>query len=143
MIKTKSTKLKQIKRKWYLVDAKDKILGRVATKIVAFLIGKNKPYFVPHLDGGDYVVIINAQKVKVTAKKEEQKVYTRYSGYPGGLKKETLKALRQRKPEEIVRRAVAGMLPKNKLRKQRLKRLYIYGDEKHPYKNKKFLISNY
>ena len=140
---TRSTKAKDIKRSWHLIDAKEKILGRLAVKIARFLIGKEKPYFVSYLDCGDFVVIINAKKIKVTGKKEEQKIYTRYSGYPGGLKKETLKHLRERKPEEIIRRAVSGMLPKNKLRKQRLKRLYVYADEKHPYKNKEFLITNY
>ena len=137
MTKTKSTKAKDIKREWYLVDVKEKILGRLATKVARLLIGKAKPYFVPYLDCGDFVVVINAKKVRVTGKKEEQKIYTRYSGYPGGLKKETLGHLRERKPEEIIRRAVSGMLPKNKLRKQRLKRLFVYAAGKHPY-DKKF-----
>ncbi|MBL7158995.1 50S ribosomal protein L13 [Candidatus Microgenomates bacterium] len=130
---TKSTKIKQIKREWHLIDAQDKILGRLATEIAQLLIGKKKPYFVYHLDCGDFIVVINAKKVKVTGKKEAQKIYTRYSGYPGGLKKEPLSKLREKKPEEIIRRAVSGMLPKNKLRKKRLKRLYVFADDQHPY----------
>lgn len=137
MKSTKPTKAKDIKREWHLVDVKEKILGRLATKVARLLIGKAKPYFVPYLDCGDFVVVINAKKVRVTGKKEEQKIYTRYSGYPGGLKKTVLKELREKSPEEIIRRAVSGMLPKNKLRKKRLKRLYIFADDKHPY-NKKF-----
>lgn len=140
-MRTKPTQAKEIKRQWHLVDAQDKILGRLAGKIAHLLIGKGRPYFVPYLDCGDFVVVVNAKKVAVTGKKEKQKIYTRYSGYPGGLKEETLGHLRERKPEEIIRRAVSGMLPKNKLRKKRLKRLYVFADDKHPYK-KKFLISN-
>lgn len=136
MSKTKPTKAKQIKRSWHLIHANGKILGRLATKIASLLIGKNKPYFVSHLDCGDFVVVVNAKKIATTGKKENQKIYTRYSGYPGGLKEETLKRLRERKPEDIIRRAVTGMLPKNKLRRQRLKRLSVFADDKHPYTNK-------
>ena len=128
-----NTQQKQIQRSWHLVNVADKVIGREATSIANLLRGKNKPYFVSHLDCGDYVVVINAKQVKSTGRKEDQKVYTRYSGYPGGLRKETLGELRERKPEEIVRHAVSGMLPKNKLRDQWLSRLYIYTDEKHPY----------
>lgn len=136
LMKTKPTKAKEIKRSWYLLNAKGEVLGRLAAKIAQLLIGKNKPYFVPYLDCGDHVVVINAKKVRVTGKKENQKVYTRYSGYPSGLKKEILGKLRQRKPEKIIYYAVSGMLPKNKLRKKRLKRLYIFADNKHPYTKK-------
>lgn len=128
-----NTKQKQIQRTWHLVDVSDKVIGREATSIANLLRGKNKSYFVSHMDCGDYVVVINAKSVKSTGKKEDQKVYTRYSGYPGGLRKETLSQLRARKPEDIIRNAVSGMLPKNKLRDQWLSRLYIYADERHPY----------
>lgn len=133
---TKPTKTSDIKREWHLVDVKDKVLGREATEIAQLLMGKAKPNFVPYLDMGDYVVVTNAALVKATGSKDEKKEYTRYSGYPGGLKKEKLKDLRARKPEEIVRRAVAGMLPKNKLRKRMLKRLLIYQRAEHPYEKK-------
>lgn len=135
-MKTKPTQQKEIKRNWHLLDVEDKILGRVATTVASLLRGKNKPYFVSHLDCGDYVVVINAQKVTATGKKEKQKVYTHYSGYPGGLKKETLGNLRLRKPEEIIRRAVSGMLPKNKLTDRWLSRLYVFADKNHPYSDK-------
>ncbi len=136
MNETKSTSIKQIQRQWHLVDVKDQILGRVATSIATKLMGKSKPYFVRHLDCGDFVVVVNAALVKVSGRKETQKTYTNYSGYPGGIKREILRDLRQRKPEEIIRRAVYGMLPKNKLRDQLIKRLYIYEDEKHEYQDK-------
>jgi len=129
----------KIKREWHLLDAKDKILGRLSTKIAHLLMGKHKVSFVPWEDRGDYVVVVNAEKVKVTGKKEKQKKYYHHTGYPGGLKEETLERLRERRPEEIIRRAVYNMLPKNKLRKQRIKRLKIFVGEEHPYKN---LISN-
>ncbi|MCR4263441.1 MAG: 50S ribosomal protein L13 [Candidatus Roizmanbacteria bacterium] len=131
-----NTKQNQIQRTWHLVDVADKIIGREATGIANLLRGKNKSYFVSHMDCGDFVVVINAQQVKSTGRKEDQKVYTRYSGYPGGLRKETLGELRARKPEDIIRHAVSGMLPKNKLRDQWLSRLFIYADEKHPYSDK-------
>ena len=125
MKQTVATKAKQIDRQWHLVDAKGQILGRVATRIAVLLMGKSKAYFVRHLDCGDYVVVVNAKDVAVTGKKLTQKIYTTYSGYPGG-----------RKPEEVVRRGVCGMLPKNKLRDSMIKRLYIYSGEEHPHKDK-------
>ena len=131
-----TTKQSQIKRSWHLVDADGKIIGRLATHIANLLRGKSKPYFVSHLDCGDYVVVINAKKIQSTGKKEKQKTYTHYSGYPGGQRVETLGNLRARKPEDIILNAVSGMLPKNKLRDQWLTRLYIYADDKHPYKDK-------
>lgn len=133
---TQPTKQSQIKRAWHLVDLKDKILGRASVGVAYFLMGKGKPYFVKNLDCGDHVVVINAKHVKTTGKKETQKVYTRYSGYPGGLKKEVLKDLRQRRPDEVIRHAVYGMLPKNKLRDRMLTRLFIFPDLDHPYKNR-------
>jgi len=134
--KTYVTKLKDIERRWHLVDLKDKILGREATKIATLLRGKNKPYFTPSLDCGDYVVVINAQKVRLTGKKEDQKVYRRYSGYPGGLKEVSYRRMLEKRPNEVVRHAVRGMLPKNKLRSKMIKRLYIFPGEKHPYEDK-------
>jgi len=128
--------MSNIKRSWHLVDAKDQILGRLATKIARLLSGKDKVEYVPYLDLGDNVVVINAAEVAVTGRKEKQKIYYRHSGYPGGLKAETLEELRQRRPEEILRRAVKGMLPKNKLQKSMLKRLHIFAGDKHPYKNR-------
>jgi len=139
--KTYVTKLKDIERRWYLVDLKDRILGREVTKIATLLRGKNKPYFTPSLDCGDHVVVINAQKVRLTGKKEDQKVYRRYSGYPGGLREVSYQRMLEKRPKEVVRHAVRGMLPKNKLRSRMIKRLYVFPGEKHPYKDK-FQISN-
>jgi len=136
MSQTKATKLSEIKREWHLVDAKDKILGRTASGIAQLLMGKAKPYFVKNLDCGDYVVVINAKQVKTTGKKEDLKKYFRHSGYPGGFKAETLKDLRQRNPEEIIKHAVSGMIPQNKLRASMLKRLYVFAESTHTYKDK-------
>ena len=126
----------EVKRNWYLIDVKDQILGRVSTKIARHLTGKDKVEYVPHQDVGDYVVVINAKEVGVTGKKEKQKTYYRHSGFPGGLRSETLGELRKRRPEEVVRRAVKGMLPKNKLQKPMLKRLHIFAGAEHNFKDK-------
>lgn len=138
---TKPTRLANIKRNWHLVDLDGKTLGRAATAIALLLMGKGKPYFIKNLDCGDFVVVVNTRKVGVSGKKENLKKYYRYSGYPGGLKIETLKELRERKPQEIIRHAVLGMLPQNKLRDRMIKRLFVFEGEKHPYgekiKNKK------
>ena len=133
---TKPTRDKDIKRGWHLIDVNDAILGRTATKVAALLMGKNKSYFAKNMDCGDYVVIINAKRVKVTGNKEKNKVYTSYSGYSGGLKSARLEEVRAKKPTEIMRHAVSGMLPKNKLRDQFLKRLYIFAETEHPYADK-------
>lgn len=133
---TKPTKISDIKRSWQLVDVNGKILGRISSEIAKLLMGKSKSYYVRNLDCGDYVVVINARDVKVTGKKETDKKYYRHSGYPGGLRVETLKELRESKPEEIIRHAVKGMLPQNKLRDRMLTRLFIYKDEIHPYTDK-------
>ncbi len=133
---TKPTQASRIERKWYLIDAKDKILGRVAVEIAAKLMGKSKPYFVRNLDCGDYVVVINAKHVKVTGHKEKEKLYTRYSGYPGGLKTKALWQLRAERPEEIIRRAVMGMLPKNKLRSTMITRLHVKPEAIHEFETK-------
>src|SRR3990170_2322135 len=132
---TQPTKISEIEREWHLADVKGKILGRAATEIAKFLMGKGKPYFTKNLDCGDYVVVINAADVRVTGKKETDKVYTRYSGYPSGLKRIRLEEMREKKPEEIIRHAVSGMLPKNKLRASMLRRLYVFSGEQHPYEN--------
>lgn len=130
------TKASDIKREWYKVDVKNKVLGRVAGDIAHILMGKNNPHFVRNLDCGNYVVVVNAKEVKVTGKKEDNKNYYRHSGYPGGFKKETLRELRSRKPEEIIRHAVKGMLPQNKLRDRMLKRLFVSAGEEHKYADK-------
>lgn len=130
---TQATKTAEIVRNWHLIDVEGKVLGRESTEIAKILIGKSKPYFTRNLDCGDYVVVLNASKVKLTGKKETDKIYTRYSGYPGGLRKTMVKEMRVKKPEEIVRHAVNGMLPKNKLRASMLKRLYVFAGSEHRY----------
>jgi len=133
-MKTLVPKADQIERRWFLVDAEDQVLGRMATKIARTLRGKDKPTFTPHLDTGDFIVVINAEKVRVTGAKEDQKTYFHYTGYPGGARFETLRRLRQRRPEEIVRRAVKGMLPKNRLGRALFKKLKVYAGPDHPHK---------
>lgn len=133
---TVSTKLNEIKREWHLIDVDGLVLGREATRIAALLMGKAKPYFVHNLDCGDYVVIINAKNVKLTGKKEANKSYYRHSGYPGGFKAETVRELRSRRPEAIIRNAVSGMLPQNKLRDRMLKRLLVFAGNEHKYEDK-------
>lgn len=133
---TEPTKASDIKRSWHLIDVGSKILGRSATEIAQFLMGKKKPYFVRHLDCGDYVVVINAKNVKVTGNKELKKIYYRYSGYPGGLSSKRLEEVRRQKPEEIIVHAVKGMLPQNRLRDRMLRRLFVFAEEVHPYGEK-------
>lgn len=133
---TASTKLSDIKRSWHLFDVKGKVLGRIASEIAQTLIGKSKPYFVNNLDCGDYAVVINAASVKVSGNKELQKKYSRHSGYPGGYREETLMDLRKRNPEDIIRFAVLGMLPQNKLKDRMLTRLFIFKGAEHTYKDK-------
>ena len=113
---------------WFVVDATNQVLGRLATKVARMLIGKDKPSFTPYLDSGDHVVVINANKIRMTGNKVEQKIYYSHSGYPGGLKEVPAKRIRETKPEWIIREAVLGMLPKNKLRARRAKKLRIYRD---------------
>jgi len=135
-VATKSTKVSEIQRDWVLVDVKDKILGRAATEVALKLMGKNKTNFVRNEDCGNYVVVVNAAHVKTTGRKEKEKLYGNYSGYPGGLKQKALWQVRQEKPTEPMKRAIFGMLPKNKLRDRLVTRLYIYPESEHPYKNK-------
>lgn len=138
---TRSTKASEVERSWHLFDAKDKVLGRFATDVALKLMGKNKPYFVRNLDCGDHVVVINAKHIVVTGKKEKTKLYGNYSGYPGGLKQKALWQIRAEKPTEIIRHAVWGMLPKNKLRDRLVTRLYIYPEGEHSYMER-FKIAN-
>jgi large subunit ribosomal protein L13 len=140
---TKPKKANEINRDWYLFDAEGKVFGRLASQIAQILQGKNKVDYVPYLDNGDYVVVINAKKIKVTGKKEKQKFYQSYSGYPGGLRQIRLDELLEKKPEKVIHHAVSLMLPKNKLRDRRLRRLYIYPDANHPYQDKVKFIKNY
>lgn len=133
---TKPISAKTIDRKWHLIDVKGKIVGRVANEIAALLQGKGKVSYAPYLDNGDYVVVVNASSVKLSGSKMQDKVYARYSGYPGGLKQITAGELIQRNPTRIMKEAVSGMLPKNKLRDRRLARLFVFADENHPYQNK-------
>jgi large subunit ribosomal protein L13 len=130
---TKVLKKAEIKRDWYVIDATDKILGRLASKIARVLIGKNKPQYSPHLDCGDFVVVINADKFRVTGNKMKDKIYYSHSFHPGGLKKIHLELMLKKHPERVFYHAISGMLPKNKLRARRLRRLKIYTDSKHPH----------
>ena len=123
----------EVERKWYVVDAEGQTLGRLATEIATILRGKNKPQYTPHIDTGDFVVVVNAEKVAVTGRKAEQKVYRRHSGYPGGLKETSYEQLMERRPTEILRRAVKGMMPKNRLARQQLRKLKIYAGPEHPH----------
>ena len=132
-MKTLSLRKEDAKHDWYVVDASNKILGRLATKIADRIRGKDKPTFTPHTDGGDFVVVINAEKVAVTGSKYDKKTYYRHSQYPGGLKETTFKEMIDKKPEEVIRLAVKGMLPKNKLSNQIIKKLKIYAGSDHPH----------
>ncbi len=122
-----------IEREWYVVDASNAVLGRLATRVATILRGKHRPQYTPHADCGDHVVIINADKVRVTGRKEEQKLYHRHTGYPGGLKSITLKAQRQKHPERVIEAAVRGMLPKNSLGRKMFKKMKVYAGDKHPH----------
>lgn len=131
--RTWSPKASEIQREWYVVDADGQILGRLATQIATLLRGKHKPTFAPHVDNGDFVVVVNVEKIQVTGKKPEQKMYYNYSGYPGGLKETSYRILHQRHPDRILRLAVKGMLPKNRLGRQLLKKLHLYTGPRHPH----------
>ena len=131
--KTYQAKASDLERKWYVVDAKEKVLGRLSTKVAAVLRGKNKVSFTPHVDTGDFVILINAQDVRVTGKKEEQKKYFSHSGYPGGDKLIPLKDLRAKKPDEILKHSIRGMLPKGRLGNAMFKKLKVYSGASHPH----------
>jgi large subunit ribosomal protein L13 len=126
-------KAETIKRNWYLLDAKDKVLGRFASRVARILMGKDKPTFTPHIDQGDFVVVINAKYIKVTGKKLENKVYYHHTFYPGGLKQKRLKDLLKERPERVIELAVKRMLPKNRHQARRMRRLKVYADETHPH----------
>jgi large subunit ribosomal protein L13 len=134
VMKTKVLKKSDIKRKWFVADAKGKVLGRFAAQVVRILTGKNKPDYSPHVDSGDFVIVINADKFRVTGKKMDEKIYYRHSMYPAGLKAISLKLQMERDPTKVIYHAVSGMLPKNRLRARRLKRLKLYVTPEHPHK---------
>jgi large subunit ribosomal protein L13 len=130
---TRFIKTADAERKWYVVDAKDQVLGRLASRIAMVIRGKNKPVFTPNMDTGDFVVVVNAEKVKVTGKREYLKKYIRHSGYPGGQKITSFQEMMDKKPEFIVHQAVKGMLPKNRLGRKLIKKLKVYTGENHPH----------
>jgi large subunit ribosomal protein L13 len=132
-MKTFSAKLSDIDRKWYIVDANGKVLGRLASEISMVLRGKRKPIFTPHMDTGDFVIVVNAEKVKLTGNKLKDKKYYSHTGYPGGLKETTAGKLLNEKPERVLISAVRGMLPKNRLGRQLIKKLKIYAGPEHPH----------
>jgi large subunit ribosomal protein L13 len=122
-----------IPRTWYVLDAQDAVLGRLASKAAMMLMGKTKPIYTPFLDTGDHVIVVNAEKIRLTGQKEEQKIYRRHSGYPGGLKEVKAKRLRQTRPERMIELAIQGMLPKTKLGKQMYRKLNVYAGSRHPH----------
>lgn len=130
---TKMAKAHEIERKWYVIDAEDKVLGRLATEVAVILRGKNKPFFTPHVDCGDFVIIVNADKVRLTGKKLDQKVYKTYSGYPGGLKETKYRKFLAEKPELLVYKAVRGMVPHNRLGDSVMTKLKVYAGPDHPH----------
>ncbi|CCH49959.1 50S ribosomal protein L13 [Pseudodesulfovibrio piezophilus] len=132
-MKTYSPTPEDVNREWFIVDATDKILGRLATEITNRLRGKHKPEFAPHMDMGDFIVVINADKIKVTGQKLDKKMYYKHSNHPGGLKEKTLREMLEKKPENVITAAVKGMLPKNRLAAQQLKKLKVYAGSEHPH----------
>ncbi len=133
MNKTITPAITAIEKKWFLVDAKNKTLGRLATEIASILRGKNKPTFTPHIDTGDFVVVVNAEQIEVSGKKASQKLYRRHSGRPGGMKIEKFEDLKERIPERIIEQAVKGMLPHNSLGRQQFRKLKVYKGSEHPH----------
>ena len=133
MQKTWNAKAGEVTRNWYVVDAEGQILGRLATRIADTLRGKDKPQYTPHTDTGDFVVVVNCEKVAVTGKKLDEKMYRRHSGYPGGLKERTMREQLERRPTDVLRKAVKGMLPRNRLARQQLLKLKIYAGPEHPH----------
>jgi large subunit ribosomal protein L13 len=132
-MRTFMAKKEDVQQSWYLVDAENKVLGRLASELAKILRGKNKPEFTPHVDTGDYIVVINAEKVNLTGNKLKDKVYYRHSGYPGGIKSMTAEDLKAKRPEDIIRLAVKGMLPKNRLGRKVFKKLKVYAGAEHPH----------
>jgi len=136
-MKTYTPSVSQIERQWFVINAKNKILGRLATRVASLLMGKGKPHFTPHLDVGDYVIVMNADKVILSGKKQSTKTYYRHTGYPGGLKSVVFSKHLKEKPEELFTHAVWGMLPKNKLGKKMLSKLFVYRGDQHPHQAQK------
>jgi large subunit ribosomal protein L13 len=132
-MKTWTAKPGEVTRRWYVVDAEGQTLGRLATQIADTLRGKRKPEYTPHVDTGDFVVVVNAEKVAVTGKKLDEKIYYRHSGYPGGLRSRTLREQLERRPTEVIRKAVKGMLPRNRLARTQIGKLKIYAGPEHPH----------
>lgn len=132
-MKTISAKPETVKRDWYIVDASEKTLGRLSTEIAHRLRGKHKPEFTPHVDTGDYIVVVNAEKIRVTGRKTTDKIYYRHTGYPGGLKEMSFEKLIQHKPERVIELAVKGMMPRNPLGRDMLRKLKVYAGEAHPH----------
>ncbi len=132
-MKTYSTKASELKPEWHVIDASGKPLGKLASEVATLLLGKHKPIYAPHLNTGDFVIVINAAKVRVTGKKAQQKVYYRHSGYPGGLKSTTFATMMETRPTRVIEYAVKGMLPKNRLGRDMLKRLKVYPGGSHPH----------
>ena len=132
-MKTFSAKAAEVTHEWFVIDATDKVLGRVASEVALRLRGKHKAIYTPHVDTGDFIVIVNADKIRVTGNKAQDKIYYRHSGYPGGLKERPLREQLRRRPEEVLRKAVRGMLPKNKLASAQLRKLKIYAGPEHPH----------
>ena len=130
---TKHANAATVKRNWYVVDGTNQTVGRMCAKIAAILRGKNKAYYTPHVDTGDYIIVINADKVVLTGNKLEEKIYDTFSGYPGGRKEETAISLLKRRPEALIERAVKGMLPKNRLGRKMYKKLFVYAGAEHPH----------
>ncbi|NWF94148.1 MAG: 50S ribosomal protein L13 [Syntrophaceae bacterium] len=136
-MKTYQAKKEEVDRQWYLVDAEGKVLGRVASELAKILRGKNKPAYAPHVDTGDFVVVVNAEKVVLTGKKMKDKIYYHHTGYPGGIKEMSAEKLLSKKPAEMLRMAVKGMLPKNSLGRQMLRKLKVYAGPNHPHEAQK------
>ncbi len=131
--KTRSVKKEEVNRSWFVVDADGEVLGRLSTRIATVLRGKHHPEYTPHVDTGDYVIVVNADKIRFTGNKENVKIYQNYSGYPGGLKELTAAEIRSRRPERLIEIAVKGMLPKNKLGNAMIKKLFVYAGPEHPH----------
>lgn len=135
--KTKSIRKEDVQRKWFIVDAEGEIVGRMATQIAHVLRGKHKTSYTPHIDNGDFVIVVNAKKLRFTGNKMEQKTYQRFSGYPGGLRSKTAKEVLDKNPADIIEKAVRGMLPKNRLGRAMFKKLFVYAGPDHPHQAQK------
>ena len=139
-MKTYSAKPLEVERKWYLIDAEGEVLGRLATKVANILRGKNKPEYTPHVDTGDFVIVINAEKVVLTGKKETDKIYYHHTGVPGGLKSASVKEVREKAPEKLIENAVKGMLPHNTLGDEQFQKLKVYAGSQHPHAAQKPIV---